>query len=188
MESHPRVAVSKVMSPNPDVNFVTHVDNLMKAIQSKVPTPSSPIEPESPSPIMYSAPKPEHNHSHYPGQQALPPPQSPYPNTYYTNPLSPNSDAGTSKLVSEAGSPTPSAKNDKKAQKQKKRYECNVPGCYKAFYQKTHLEIHSRAHTGDKPFTCSEPGCGQRFSQHGNLKVGFLYPSLTTGYTDAEDA
>ncbi|KAA8913157.1 hypothetical protein FN846DRAFT_772524 [Sphaerosporella brunnea] len=59
----------------------------------------------------------------------------------------------------------------KKPPKQKKRYECMLPGCGKSFFQKTHLDIHSRAHTGDKPFECSEPGCGQRFSQLGNLKT-----------------
>jgi uncharacterized Zn-finger protein len=52
-----------------------------------------------------------------------------------------------------------------------KRYQCDVPGCGKAFYQKTHLEIHTRAHTGVKPFVCKEPSCGQRFSQLGNLKT-----------------
>ncbi|TKA69917.1 hypothetical protein B0A55_07637, partial [Friedmanniomyces simplex] len=55
--------------------------------------------------------------------------------------------------------------------KVKKRYECEVAGCGKAFTQKTHLEIHTRAHTGSKPFACSEPTCGQRFSQLGNLKT-----------------
>ncbi|KAK4622000.1 Asparagine-rich zinc finger protein AZF1 [Fulvia fulva] len=55
--------------------------------------------------------------------------------------------------------------------KPKKRYECDVSDCGKAFYQKTHLEIHTRAHTGIKPFLCREPSCGQRFSQLGNLKT-----------------
>lgn len=55
--------------------------------------------------------------------------------------------------------------------KPKKRYQCDVPDCGKAFYQKTHLEIHTRAHTGIKPFMCKEPSCGQRFSQLGNLKT-----------------
>ncbi|KAJ5715063.1 uncharacterized protein N7483_012244 [Penicillium malachiteum] len=41
----------------------------------------------------------------------------------------------------------------------------------KSFAQKTHLDIHTRAHTGDKPFICKEPSCGQRFSQLGNLKT-----------------
>lgn len=53
----------------------------------------------------------------------------------------------------------------------KKRYQCAMPGCDKAFHQKTHLDIHTRAHTGVKPFLCKEPTCGQRFSQLGNLKT-----------------
>lgn len=53
----------------------------------------------------------------------------------------------------------------------KKRHVCDQAGCGKSFYQKTHLEIHHRAHTGVKPFLCKEPSCGQRFSQLGNLKT-----------------
>ncbi|KAF2490473.1 hypothetical protein BU16DRAFT_154047 [Lophium mytilinum] len=59
----------------------------------------------------------------------------------------------------------------KSSQKSKKRYQCSMPDCHKSFYQKTHLEIHTRAHTGVKPFLCKEPSCGQRFSQLGNLKT-----------------
>ncbi|KAF1915718.1 zinc finger protein-like protein OZF [Ampelomyces quisqualis] len=59
----------------------------------------------------------------------------------------------------------------KVAQKSRKRYQCSIPDCNKSFYQKTHLEIHIRAHTGAKPFECNAPGCGQRFSQLGNLKT-----------------
>jgi len=55
--------------------------------------------------------------------------------------------------------------------KPKKRYQCDVPDCGKSFYQRTHLDIHRRAHTGAKPFLCKEPSCGQRFSQLGNLKT-----------------
>ena len=39
--------------------------------------------------------------------------------------------------------------------KSRKRYQCAVPDCGKSFYQKTHLEIHTRAHTGHKPFVRS---------------------------------
>ena len=56
-------------------------------------------------------------------------------------------------------------------QKSKKRYHCEVLSCGKSFCQKTHLDIHTRAHTGVKPFVCKEPTCGQRFSQLGNLKT-----------------
>ncbi|KAF2404215.1 hypothetical protein EJ06DRAFT_553136 [Trichodelitschia bisporula] len=55
--------------------------------------------------------------------------------------------------------------------KSRKRYQCSMANCNKSFSQKTHLEIHTRAHTGVKPFLCKEPSCGQRFSQLGNLKT-----------------
>lgn len=55
--------------------------------------------------------------------------------------------------------------------KPKKRYTCSLPDCGKAFQQKTHLEIHTRAHTGAKPYLCKEPHCNQRFSQLGNLRT-----------------
>ncbi|KAK1760481.1 hypothetical protein QBC47DRAFT_396473 [Echria macrotheca] len=56
-------------------------------------------------------------------------------------------------------------------EKHRKVYWCDIPGCSKTFYQKTHLDIHRRAHTGDKPYMCKVLGCGQRFSQLGNLKT-----------------
>ena len=34
----------------------------------------------------------------------------------------------------------------------RKKYQCTLPSCSKMFFQKTHLEIHLRAHTGCKPF------------------------------------
>jgi len=40
--------------------------------------------------------------------------------------------------------------------KARKTYQCDLPTCAKLFYQKTHLEIHMRAHTGYKPFV-SDP-------------------------------
>lgn len=41
------------------------------------------------------------------------------------------------------------------AKTMRKRYECDAPSCNKSFFQKTHLEIHMRAHTGYKPFVSS---------------------------------
>jgi hypothetical protein len=61
--------------------------------------------------------------------------------------------------------------NSSQRPRPRKRYQCVIPGCDKAFHQKTHLDIHTRAHTGVKPFLCKEPTCGQRFSQLGNLKT-----------------
>ncbi|KAK6952215.1 hypothetical protein Daesc_006748 [Daldinia eschscholtzii] len=51
-----------------------------------------------------------------------------------------------------------------------KRYICDFKGCGKRCAQKTQLETHKRAHTGEKPYVCEEPGCGLGFSQRGNLK------------------
>ncbi|MCJ1430439.1 hypothetical protein MMC29_008357 [Sticta canariensis] len=63
----------------------------------------------------------------------------------------------------------------------RKQYQCNVPSCSKVFFQKTHLEIHERAHTGSKPFTherrhtgerpYSCDSCGKRFAQRGNVRA-----------------
>ena len=36
--------------------------------------------------------------------------------------------------------------------KLRNKYQCNITSCGKAFFQKTHLDIHMRAHTGCKPF------------------------------------
>ncbi|KAI6251451.1 Asparagine-rich zinc finger protein AZF1 [Erysiphe necator] len=55
--------------------------------------------------------------------------------------------------------------------KSKKRYQCTIEGCTKSFFQKTHLDIHERAHTGVKPYSCKQPGCNRTFSQLGNLKT-----------------
>ena len=52
-----------------------------------------------------------------------------------------------------------------------KQYQCDSAACAKVFTQKTHLEIHKRAHSGFKPYVCQDDGCGQRFSQIGNLKT-----------------
>ncbi|KKA20228.1 C2H2 type zinc finger containing protein [Rasamsonia emersonii CBS 393.64] len=66
-------------------------------------------------------------------------------------------------------------------QKSKRKYQCPLPHCGKYFTQKTHLDIHMRAHTGDKPFTHERRHtgekpyscdiCHKRFAQRGNVRA-----------------
>jgi hypothetical protein len=39
-----------------------------------------------------------------------------------------------------------------------RRYVCDIPTCGKEFRQKAHLDIHKRAHTGEKPYACAPNG------------------------------
>ena len=39
----------------------------------------------------------------------------------------------------------------------KKKYVCDGPNCNKRFSQKTHLQIHARTHSGEKPFVSKLP-------------------------------
>jgi len=88
-----------------------------------------------------------------------------------SRPSSPKAGPATTAHVQHKVDPSQVQLTTEGRNKARKRYHCSVPGCNKSFYQKTHLEIHTRAHTGVKPFVCKEPSCGQRFSQLGNLKV-----------------
>lgn len=74
-----------------------------------------------------------------PLQQSLPPLQHLTPSGCPSYPLSP-----PRRTMSSEGQLSRSGK--------KRKYTCHIPDCGKGFAQKTHLDIHTRAHTGDKPF------------------------------------
>ncbi|XP_028677477.1 zinc finger protein 664-like [Erpetoichthys calabaricus] len=56
---------------------------------------------------------------------------------------------------------------DKWSRLRQRRYCCSE--CGKQFFRNSHLQIHTRIHTGEKPFCCSV--CGKRFSQSCNLRI-----------------
>ena len=118
----------------------------MKAIQAKKSTFVGPENEKSPP---RSQPSPQMPGFQYRGQ-------FPYAATYSPGGQAPvpfsgpatSATMGVDKLVNDDGT----VKEEKKSQKVKKRYECEFEGCNKSFFQKTHLEIHNRAHSGDKPY------------------------------------
>jgi hypothetical protein len=79
------------------------------------------------------------------------------------------------------GSRSASPEDPKPNEKHPKKYRCDVADCNQKFAQKTHLYIHIRSHTGEKPYPCNHPGCGHYFSQLGNLKVCVHSISLSIG-------
>jgi hypothetical protein len=156
----------------------------MKAIQARQPVvikpeskPSSPAYPQARQPLKSSPVTPVHPS----GFQNRPPFASdPYGQNGYalgSNMQGASGGAlGAVKMLEEEQQQQQQqqlarGKDEKKGgTKGKKRYECDVPGCNKSFFQKTHLDIHSRAHTGDKPFV----GSHSLFS-HFSYILGFFF-------------
>lgn len=123
--------------PAEQMGFGTDVDTLMKAIQAKSQEvdakqqqhqlPSrDPVRPKIQAPI-------------------------PAPTSYR------HSEASHSKFI-EGGresvkcEPPIAPKDQIEGPVSKKKYKCDISGCSKSFFQKTHLEIHVRKHTGVKPY------------------------------------
>lgn len=75
-----------------------------------------------------------------------------------------------SRRGSRCSSPRSKRRNSKN-NKEKRR--CTWAGCKQTFTQGTHMKIHMRKHTGEKPYACSWQGCEWTFSQHGNLKTHY---------------
>lgn len=162
-----------------EVNFGTEVDTLMKAIQAKTQTTATTPTPQKPSSADQSRP--------VVGVSRTPPYVQASSQARVYGSGDPSQYKLTQKDVQEESSPKGG----------KKRYQCTIENCTKSFYQKTHLDIHERAHTGVKPYVsnthfllhnlvtntlvqpCKEPGCGRSFSQLGNLKVSEYSNSST---------
>lgn len=114
--------------PSGGVTVGADVDTLMKAIQSDAQQEKSQAQPSSSI---------EQNSS-----VVGPPAFSPTSINYSNSTMEQNMDqrlTTSHRFQDDKGS-------------SKKKYECVVKGCDKSFFQKTHLEIHARAHTGVKPY------------------------------------
>ncbi|KAI9149246.1 Asparagine-rich zinc finger protein AZF1 [Paramyrothecium foliicola] len=90
------------------------------------------------------------------------------PNRQATPVQTPKSDMNTDAHSPASPGSVASTQNE---QESRKKYVCNGPNCNKRFSQKTHLQIHARTHSGEKPFRCDHQGCGLTFSQKGNLRT-----------------
>lgn len=118
-----------------EIDFSTEVDVLMKTIQAK-------NDSEQPTGMQ--------------AQQSLPPLQQlTHGNqlahasaSMYPPPAPPGYPMAAPPVASPHGlMEEPASRSGKK-----RKYTCTLPHCGKGFSQKTHLDIHIRAHTGDKPF------------------------------------
>jgi len=114
-----------------EATFATEVDTLMRAIQAK----SQSKEPQQSSSIDKSRPVVGASHI---------PPYVQSPSSGGAQALGQNS---KSKLTHE------DLQDDSRRSKDKKKqFICTIGNCFKTFQQKTHLDIHERSHTGDKPY------------------------------------
>ncbi|KAH8792166.1 hypothetical protein F5882DRAFT_460170 [Hyaloscypha sp. PMI_1271] len=162
--SYPSAKIKTITATTPitgsnDVNFGTEVDTLMKAIQAKTQTttPQNPSSADQSRPVV--------------GVSCTSPYVQAASQARAYSSRDPSRYKLTQKDVQEEASPEGG----------KKRYQCTIENCTRSFYQKTHLDIHERAHTGIKPYTHERRHtgerlyyceiCGKRFAQRGNVRA-----------------
>ena len=131
-----RIITSNVsLNPQNEITFSTNVDTLMKAIQAKRETEEIVKKAEAEAQVAVTA------HSPLAIQEASP---------IQTQAQVASTTSPEEKPLLVGFRPT-----EAKPQVHRKRHRCEVPGCHKIFTQKTHLDIHRRAHTGDRPYVSS---------------------------------
>ncbi|KAJ1616697.1 hypothetical protein T492DRAFT_574680, partial [Pavlovales sp. CCMP2436] len=50
-----------------------------------------------------------------------------------------------------------------------RKHACDEPGCDYRATKATHLKMHKRTHTGERPYACDEPCCDYRAAEAGSL-------------------
>jgi uncharacterized Zn-finger protein len=122
------IAPTTPVDGSSEVTFDTEVDTLMKAIQAKSKSTQPPQQSSSIDPS-----RPVVGVSHIPRYAQ---------SAGVTASGQETRSRLTKDIQDEAGL----------AKASRKRYHCTIKNCMKSFYQKTHLDIHERAHTGVKPY------------------------------------
>ncbi|XP_026820019.1 Krueppel-like factor 5 [Rhopalosiphum maidis] len=61
------------------------------------------------------------------------------------------------------------SKQQDKSNEVKQVLECTYPNCDKTYLKPSHLKVHMRRHSGEKPYGCMWPGCSWRFSRSDEL-------------------
>ncbi len=51
-----------------------------------------------------------------------------------------------------------------------KNFKCDFPGCEYKANRSSHVKIHNRIHTGEKPYTCSIASCSKTFAFYSNWR------------------
>lgn len=169
-----------------EAEFSTEVDVLMKAIQSRVECPkscsTSPPPSSAAASTSASASPKSVSISLLPRQ---PTQQASHDSAVSANvntpinakPWPPSPTPETASSQDKAFSGEVSSPKEKRVRK----YKCTLPNCGKSFAQKTHLDIHIRAHTGVKPFvSCKDDPRNWTLSSCRDLTSG-LTPCDSSG-------